>query len=258
MEFTAIKNITFSPVNECIYCGEISGLTDEHTWPEGLLGTCVLPKATCKNCQDITSAIERIVLRDQLGPYRKFLEIKGKKKRHRNPSLRRRVVKLIDGILKEETEEIAIDEIPVKAIIPIFTHYAGKLLKTDYPSDLEMDINYHIKFDSNMLKESQSVATYESVTVFARFLAKVSHAHAVSQIGINGFKPFLTDLILGKETNWPNFVGMACVNKEEIVDIGNGMAIFSVKDSNLLFSRIAFFEAGFGATYDVAVGEFLN
>src|SRR5450759_2184663 len=52
-----------NPVGSCIYCAKPEGLTDEHIVPLGLGGNFILPKASCKKCNAITSAFELKVLR---------------------------------------------------------------------------------------------------------------------------------------------------------------------------------------------------
>ena len=52
------------PVNQCIYCRTTEKpLTDEHTIAYGLNGTLVLQKASCLDCNNITSLFEGKVLR---------------------------------------------------------------------------------------------------------------------------------------------------------------------------------------------------
>lgn len=50
-------------MGECVYCGSVDGLTDEHIVPFGLGGNLILPDASCPGCAKITSLFERRVLR---------------------------------------------------------------------------------------------------------------------------------------------------------------------------------------------------
>ena len=50
-------------MGECVYCGAMGELCDEHIVPFGLGGNLVLPDASCPRCAKITSAFERRVLR---------------------------------------------------------------------------------------------------------------------------------------------------------------------------------------------------
>lgn len=50
----------YDPVWKCIYCGDTkSSLGKEHIIPLCLYGTIVLPRSSCKECEKITSKIER-------------------------------------------------------------------------------------------------------------------------------------------------------------------------------------------------------
>jgi len=60
-------------VGRCIYCGATADLRDEHLIPHGLGGGAQLFDATCGSCAVKTSAFERLVLRDQLLPFRSIL-----------------------------------------------------------------------------------------------------------------------------------------------------------------------------------------
>ena len=60
----AKKEPICEPINQCIYCDTIDvKYTDEHVIPAGLDGTWTIPKASCEECQKITSKFERQVLR---------------------------------------------------------------------------------------------------------------------------------------------------------------------------------------------------
>lgn len=42
---------------------------------------------------------------------------------------------------------------------------------------------------------------------FAQMLAKIAHAYGVANVGLSGFKPYLTSMILGLEPNIGRYVG---------------------------------------------------
>lgn len=52
-------------IGRCVYCGSTDNLTDEHIVPYGLKGPWQLLKGSCRNCNQITSAFEKSVLREQ-------------------------------------------------------------------------------------------------------------------------------------------------------------------------------------------------
>ena len=61
----------YQAVNECIYCGSKSNLTDEHIIPYSLKGWVVLPKSSCTDCARITSMIESLA--KELRPVRRAI-----------------------------------------------------------------------------------------------------------------------------------------------------------------------------------------
>lgn len=52
-------------IGRCVYCGSTESLTDEHIVPHGLKGPWQLLKGSCQACNQITSAFEKRVLREQ-------------------------------------------------------------------------------------------------------------------------------------------------------------------------------------------------
>src|SRR5712672_2024078 len=60
--------VTFDPVGRCIYCGATGvDLRDEHIVPLSLNGTMILPRASCRECEKITTRFERSVARNMYG-----------------------------------------------------------------------------------------------------------------------------------------------------------------------------------------------
>ncbi len=55
--------------------------------------------------------------------------------------------------------------------------------------------------------EAQAAGTYRPDN-FCRLLAKAAHGFAVHILGIDGFRPLLPDVILGKDLHVSHFVGM--------------------------------------------------
>jgi hypothetical protein len=68
-------------IGECIYCGNKSGLTDEHTIPFALFGMAILKKASCRDCAAKTQKVEQRLLRDTFGQVREYLQFPTRKAR---------------------------------------------------------------------------------------------------------------------------------------------------------------------------------
>ncbi|MHC1724515.1 MAG: HNH endonuclease [Syntrophobacteraceae bacterium] len=78
---------TYSPVDQCIYCGSTAGLSNEHIIPLGLGGRLVLPKASCAKCGEATSKIERTCLRTMYGALRLLYDLPTRRKGNRPKTL---------------------------------------------------------------------------------------------------------------------------------------------------------------------------
>jgi len=82
------------------------------------------------------------------------------------------------------------------------------ILRNALPSenvDGDMIVRYSNELSKYMQPEGQrvKVGTF-NILEFYRMIAKIAHAYTVAQIGINAFKPLVTDLILGKSKT-PSF-----------------------------------------------------
>jgi hypothetical protein len=71
----------YEPIGTCIYCGAVEDLRDEHIIPKALNGGWILPKASCRSCEAITSKFEMKVLRGPLWLPRRALNLQT---RHRD------------------------------------------------------------------------------------------------------------------------------------------------------------------------------
>ena len=73
------------PFGRCVYCGrkkDESGnalkLTSEHIIPEFFGAGLELPRASCADCQDVTSRFEDTIVREMFDPVRKSFSLEGK------------------------------------------------------------------------------------------------------------------------------------------------------------------------------------
>lgn len=198
----------YQPVGHCIYCGTEDGqLTKEHILPFGLGGTWILPKSSCRACAKVTGRTEQFCLRPMLGTLRIRLKLPT-----RNPEQRPTMPPLEfirpDGSRKRK--QVTAQEAPLACIgyrLP-----APGLLRGLAPTEvfegevvarvLSEEVRKHIPSDRQGVK----IGTCNTLE-FARMLAKIAHAYAVANLGLNGFRPLLPDLILGKSATAPYFVG---------------------------------------------------
>jgi len=94
--------------------------------------------------------------------------------------------------------------------------------------------------------------------LFARLIAKIGHAFAAAEVGIENFDPIATDFILGKTGDWDYLVGGGA----SIVPISTANELHSVLLENRDVGNITYLTANvrlfsrFGApSYNVALGR---
>jgi hypothetical protein len=85
------KDLNLGRVGRCIYCGTTESLSDEHVIPLGLGGRSILYDASCQSCANITSAFERVVLRDQFGAFRARVGVPTRRPKQRQAGFPARV-----------------------------------------------------------------------------------------------------------------------------------------------------------------------
>jgi hypothetical protein len=202
-------------INQCIYCGNIKDLTDEHVLPYGLGGKIQLLKASCKSCAKITGNLEQKLLRGHWWPYRKMLGLKTRSKSY--PAYQPVKIKRPWGE-------------PITAKVPIEQYSVVIVLDFDPPSILvgQNRIDYpfapktfaklvgslptHVLIDGRVrLLESYEQIEF-SVNLDARdlaqFLAKVAHGYAIYMRGLNACDEyFLPNHIIGSSEGLLTYVG---------------------------------------------------
>ena len=204
---------TYRAVDRCIYCGSDDALSDEHLFPFGLGGRWVLPNGSCQECSRVTSAFEGVVQRTMLGPLRMMLDMPTRRRRERPETLPLKVQLTPGG----EWTFIDVDRsvFPFLIILPVLTlpdEITGKqregerraAAKTywirapavdggfdDRCRDLATELGVH---------QIMPTATSDAESFF-RLLAKIAHAFAVAELGLEAFEPFLLSMIRDAKTD---------------------------------------------------------
>jgi hypothetical protein len=203
-------SVIYAPVGRCIYCdGETSELGDEHIIPYSLNGTHILPEASCRTCEAVTSYLDGFLSRDVF--YQ--LRVSGQMRtRGELPKKFPVIFGYADG--RKEKEMVSADIHPATLTIP-------KFRMPDLLSGRPPDGNFYLTHKTWMresaafdaLKAAKGVTTAEVETwvkpvPFSRALAKIAHSYAVARLGVYGFKPLLRDLIHGRNVGrGPELVG---------------------------------------------------
>lgn len=205
----------------CIYCGAPGeNLTDEHVIPYALgANSLVLEKSCCGDCQKIIQKYEQEVLKKQLGTFRAQVDAPTRRRKDRPTEVRIDFVEVDDdgsSIRDLGHRVLALTEVPLA--ISLWSSPIPKLLD---PAGNKMDLGQPWSWsDTNGFMElcrgvaEETGARHVAAKIgavnrvhYLRSLAKTAHAYAAAEIGLDGFEPLLTDLILGRRDDVETFVG---------------------------------------------------
>jgi hypothetical protein len=200
----------YSPVDACVYCGEKGGLSTEHIIPLAFGGELILPKASCEAHRKVTSRVEDFILRRYLCPLRSHLGLPSRRptlrpdgyplKLSRNGQSWKKKVSLKDhpGFFRF----MLLDRPGKVAGRPrIQATYSISFVHIEIFSDIRQRL-------ARLGADSFEDAVTINALHLARFLAKIGHAFAVAELGIEVFEEFyVTRLIDGDATDWNYWVG---------------------------------------------------
>jgi hypothetical protein len=198
----------YSPVGKCIYCGSTSDLGDEHIVPYSLMGLWVLPKASCRNCEKITSAFEGKVARDLFEPLRIKLDFPTKRPKDRKTHL--------PMFSSSEPDPKTPILVPAKDSLGgvVFVHFAPPGYVRNPPERPKTWLGCRVQHQSLMSDKSKWPKGVDSFRgrpipfdALGRMIAKIAHAFVVSQIGVDSFEHWLPPYILGHDTHLAYLVG---------------------------------------------------
>lgn len=198
--------LSYSPVNECVYCGAKSDLTDEHVVPLGLGGRHVLPLSSCRACAAQTSAFEGTCLRTMFGPLRMLYDMPSRRKSERPETM---PLKVKRGATDEWTFiEVPRSKYPFLVLFPIFppptrlthalTEEQGATAKKFWIRGASESEGFqdHLELLCQELDVHAVMPTAEArVEEFCQMVAKIAHSHASAVIGVTNFTSELTPMI---------------------------------------------------------------
>lgn len=199
-------------IGRCIYCGSTEGLTDEHVIPKGLGGPAQLYDASCKSCNDETSAFELRVLRDQLGAFRAKMGLPTRRPKKRRTTF---PVRVRHGVDWQEVE-VPLSQYAAVGAFPRFPppgftvgREPGEPIPITYtavalaPRDgLGMDLARRAGVDA----VEQTITTYP--VDFMRMLAKIAWGFSVSLFGLGRLDPYRLGVIHATDPDPSTWVGM--------------------------------------------------
>ena len=201
----------FAPVNECIYCGETQGLSDEHIIPLALNGTLILPKASCKHCAKLTSAIERTVARGFMYDARVVGNFRSRRKKLRPETLRTRFLTREHGVVEQE---LPLNEAAALLVLPTLAR-ASVLDSQSLVSGVNVVGVQAIRFGKDIpaLVRDRNFSGIEfapriNANAFVQMLAKIAYGYCVATHGLFSREQTpLLRLIRGEADDGSSWVG---------------------------------------------------
>lgn len=224
----AEKRYVCDPIEQCIYCGKTEGAyTDEHVIPAGLDGTWTIPKASCNECQKITSRFEREVLRGFLHEPRIAMGSFTRRPEGRPSTLPLAINDIVYNVpIGEHPASLTlVDFIPPTFGTGDFPKPGIHVRSHGNSSQIDKIEKYYYEkiFPNLPLSEKQEIERRGSLkikvtnsvtfsatelTAFAKLLAKIAHCASVANHGVERIRRnFIVPLILGKDQFCNHLVG---------------------------------------------------
>ncbi len=206
MERILPYRFAYEAIWKCIYCGstERKSLTKEHIVPVSFGGKVALPKSSCVSCARITRDFEKDCARKNFGRLRMYLNFPT-----RHPDQRPSHIPILvetDG----KTEEVLVErELAPTApfLLPVFK--SPSIFGDGAPADAFENVQFMMILPlpddhKNRIERLKKKPTAQvkipwqfDLNPFVRMLAKISHATAVAEFGLDSFSPLLVPAILG-------------------------------------------------------------
>ncbi len=200
----------YEPVGVCIYCGARDVLRDEHIVPRALNGDWILPKASCRACEAVTSKFEAKVLRGPLWLPRINLGL-----RTRHPEAQPDTFPIEVTVKnRKETLPVSASKALPSIVLPMFT--TPGFLRGD---GVQEGIGIQGFYIGHVFRTPEEVAEALGVdrialemeypvVEFARLIAKIGYGYAVGELGLDQVvEPLVLPAIRGVTQDIGHWVG---------------------------------------------------
>jgi hypothetical protein len=249
----------FPSPGRCIYCGSTDNLSDEHIIPQALGGRYVLALASCEVCRKKTHQFETRVARDMYWPLRIRLGVRGSRK-HRKERPTHWPGVLVNG-QKAEALKVEAGKFPI--LYYVFELPEPGILLGEPPTNTNPPLQISLVGDDShvraLVEEYGADSLQFSATMywgdFCRQIAKICHAYAVSQFGLDAIEYCLPPVILGDAPGLGHLVGGA--KKEETLPPGTdlGLALFELNGATYIGGMTTILGPGRFPVYKAVVGR---
>jgi hypothetical protein len=237
------------------------GLKKEHIIPFSMGGKTVLPNASCNACEKITHAFEGHFAFRYFDAVRWQNEMPSRRRKQDRPT----------------SLPATVGDAEVKTDLPLSDHPSlgyfldlpnPGIFRGVEPTDVFSHVTVHAfiavpEFADRMLRLPDGAATFSGdlpVGAFMRSLAKMAHALAIGEHGIDGFSPYLAKFILTGDGPAAHYIGgtygAGSSAAPDAMLHRLGTEIVEHKGKRLVVARIRLFAYVPGTpVYTVIVGE---
>ena len=256
----------------CIYCGSAfsqNDLTDEHIIPFALgHNTLIFEKASCKPCAATIQPYEQEVLKKQLGDFRLQVDAPSRTRRKDRPKHVEIPFVAVDGSgkitrdlgsrafpLEEAPLALNLWELPEARItLGDAGSDKGRGRPWSYVESRAYEINRQIAEETGEANVAMKLGDVNR-NHFLRFLAKTAHAFAVAELGMDGFEPFLNDIILNKSDDLSMYVGGTLPHDRQEVEPAETLRIFIGGTEEFVAVYLQFYPLLDSPAYGIVVGK---
>jgi len=262
---TGQENHYYIPLKQCMYCFKTEPdigkgrFGDEHIIPLALGGNLILKESSCDLCAGIINKeIETPVLFKEWKLMRVKRDFPSRNKKKRQP----KKVKLFTK--SGETFTIPLKDYSTP--VPSYKFITSRMLSNspEFDNNKCWTMSVYTSHDEEILMKEKYPQWDETHRImakpyeFARLLAKIAHGRAVSEYGLEGFRPLGLEVILGKSDDYFNTVG-GSLELEPAKEGGDHILDLSIffKSSTLalLIVDIRLFSQIVSPKYKVVAGE---
>ena len=246
----------------CLYCPSSDELTAEHIVANALGGKLVLEAASCTECRKKTSKLEEVVARQMYWPLRLSLGVIGNRKHKDRPTHWPGVLQVNDRIEDMPIEVgkfpqiYAVMEMPPPRILSgaVATPEMPQLRIIIKPSKAEL-AKIAAQWGADQIEFKSEIVW----GTFARMIAKICHAYAVSVVGLDGVDFFLPPLIVSPSDYIAHYVGGVDDPEHQLAPPHDlALRVQDIDGRPYLVAFTTILGANRFPTYQCIVGEILN
>ena len=249
----------FNPANQCIYCGAVDELSDEHIVPYGLGGDLVFPRASCQCCATKTSLFELRTMRGFMNDSRLVSGLPSRRKKRR-PNTKHHELqdsgdrsKIVNLPLSESIGFLHLPTMEAGAFMsdkpPVTGARVTGIETIKFGRDVRECLRFH---DATGIKDRAQVDVHS----FTKMLAKIAYSFLVAKRGVfpRNESPALA-IAMAQSTNPSNWIGSQFMPPPTVNFPGlHALAIEdSAQPSNgpVTVVKVALFRSSGACTYEV-------